>query len=396
VKQYRILTLTVTLLLVAAALLGCVQQVAPQAAPEEAPAQEEQAEPAAAPEEAEPEATVEEAAAEEEEAAEEEPAAEEMAESGEPLQLGLVTHFTSPFTEQIADGARSAAEDYGAELEVVGPVGFDGQEEISMFEALVQKGLDGIAVIPNPPEIWAEPIRRAQEAGVAVVTLNVLAVDTPAPTWFGQDEFGSGVILAEEMLTHLLVDEGGKIVVGECVPGVPVLMDRFDGFMEVMAEYPQFEVVGPFDVGVDPTANYGAWQNLLSANPDTIAMVGLCAPDMPNLTRLRDKTGAEFVAVGYDLEPDALTGIQAGLGEVTVGQNPYLQGYLPIKALAEHLQEGTPLPEGWVDVGTEVVDAENVEEVMAREGSLEVTQEFYQEIIDEQYQDLNAIVKPLP
>jgi ribose transport system substrate-binding protein len=125
-------------------------------------------------------------------------------------------------------------------------------------------------------------------------------------------------------------------------------------------------------------------------------MVGFCSVDMPNLTKLREKTGAEFVASGYDFEPDALTGIKDGYGAVTLGQNPYLQGYLPILAFARYFKEGTPLPQGWVDVGTEVADASNIDQLMARENSPEQTAEFYKAIIQEQYADMNSITKPFP
>jgi simple sugar transport system substrate-binding protein len=125
-------------------------------------------------------------------------------------------------------------------------------------------------------------------------------------------------------------------------------------------------------------------------------MVGLCSLDMPNLTKLRENTGADFVAAGYDLEQATLEGIQEGLGELTVGQNPYLQGYLPMLAFYRYFEEGTPFPDGWVDVGTEVVKPGNVEEKIARESSDEATYDYYQQVIEETYDDMNAIVQPLP
>ena len=42
-----------------------------------------------------------------------------------PKKLGLVLHIRIPFTEQIAQGARDAAKDFGYEVEIVGPPTFD-------------------------------------------------------------------------------------------------------------------------------------------------------------------------------------------------------------------------------------------------------------------------------
>lgn len=315
---------------------------------------------------------------------------------GEVKRIGLVLHFRSPFTEQIAQGARDAAKDFGYEVEVVGPPTFDATAQIGMFEALIQKGMDGLAVVAYPAETWREPINKAIEAGIPVLTLNVHSPESKAPAWFGQDEFGSGKTLAQELLKYIQDKPEGEIVLGVCAPGVNVLVDRVNGFIEVMKDYPQFKLQGPFDVGVEAAKNYAGWQNQLSAYPDAIAMVGFCAPDMPNLTKLREKTGASFVAVGYDLEPAALEGIRKGYGEVTLGQNPYLQGYLPMLAFARHFKDGTPYPQGWVDTGTEVVDQSNVEEKIARENSPELTYEYYHKIICQKYMFMNAMTKPFP
>jgi ABC-type sugar transport system substrate-binding protein len=313
-----------------------------------------------------------------------------------PLNFGLVVHFRSPFTDQIAQGAQDAANACGGlNLEVVGPPGFDAATQIGMFDALVQKGLDGIAVIPYPPETWQEPINKAVDAGVDVLSLNVYAPESKAPAWFGQDEVSSGVVLAQELL-KLLQGKSGEVVIGTCAPGANVLLDREAGFREGMKNNPEFKILGPFDVGVEAAKNYAAWENLLSAHPDSLAMIGLCSPDMPNLAKLRERTGAEFVAVGYDLEPDAMEGISKGYADVTLGQHPYLQGYLPVFAFCQKFLDGTPYPQGWVDVGTEVVDISNVKQLMERENSAQKTQEYYNAIIAEKYSDMSAVAKPFP
>jgi hypothetical protein len=97
---------------------------------------------------------------------------------------------------------------------------------------------------------------------------------------------------------------------------------------------------------------------------------------------------------GYDLDPPTLDAIAAGTAEVTVGQQEYLQGYLPVRALAEHLINGTPLVEGWLEGPTEVVDAENVAEYVARQTDNQVQYDFYQQYMDENFADLQASARP--
>src|ERR1043166_8619333 len=127
---------------------------------------------------------------------------------------------------------------------------------------MTQKKVNGLVVIPMPGEVWVTPIRQAVEAGIPVLTANVSSPGSKATTWFGQNEFGSGVILAKE-LTKFLTAQGkaeGRIVVGICAPGVGVLVERYEGFKDGMAGT-KYQISEPFDVNTENTANYGAWEN---------------------------------------------------------------------------------------------------------------------------------------
>jgi hypothetical protein len=44
-------------------------------------------------------------------------------------------------------------------------------------------------------------------------------------------------------------------------------------------------------VNTENTANYAAWENLAGANPEMVAMVGLCSMDLPNLAKLKRTKG---------------------------------------------------------------------------------------------------------
>jgi len=326
------------------------------------------------------------------------PTAAPTAPPAKKLKIGWVLHVPVAFTDRIKAGAVQAGKEYGVEVEVVAPSKYDPEAAISLFEGFVAKKVDGLAVVPQPGETWVKPINAAMDAGIPVMTANVTALESKAPAWFGQDEYNSGRILAQELL-KILQKKGitkGKIVVGGCVPGIKVLTDRYDGFMEVMKAYPDFKVSQFYDVTSEVGTNYSAWESLYGANPDMTVAVGLCSIDIPNLAKLKQKTGAKFLVAGYDLNADTLDAIKAGLAEVTVGQNPYLQGYLPVRALVEHLRDGKPLVKGWVNVGTEAVTAENVESVYRRETDPAYEAEWYKKHIADNFKDLNALAGPMP
>jgi ABC-type sugar transport system substrate-binding protein len=301
------------------------------------------------------------------------------------------------FTQIIKQGAEDAGRAEGLLIDVVGPAGFSATDAIAMFEGMTQKQVRGLVVVPMPGEVWVTPIRQATQAGIPVLTANVTSPGSTATAWFGQDEYASGVILATELRKFLAAQNKheGRIIVGICAPGVGVLVDRYEGFKTGMAGT-KYQISEPFDVNTENTANYGAWENLAGANPGTVALVGLCSMDIPNLAKLKERTKGQWLVGGYDLGRETLDAVKAGTVQVTIGQHPYLQGYLPVMALARHFRDKQPLPHGWIDIGTEIVTRDNAEGLYGRETDQKKQTQWYAEYVAKHFADLSAVAKPLP
>jgi ABC-type sugar transport system substrate-binding protein len=313
------------------------------------------------------------------------------------IKIGYVLHGLNDFTEVIKRGAEDAGKQLGVDVEVTGPAKFEATEAQSMFEAMIQKRKNGLVVVPQPGEVWVIPIKQAVDASIPVVTANVTSVDSEAAAWFGQNEYQSGILLAQELKKQLEAagKREGLIVVGECAPGVAVLGQRYQGFKTGM-EGTRYVLTSAYDVTAERTSNYAAWENLISANKDLIAAVGLCSLDIPNLAKLKTSSGGQWLIAGYDLNVETLKAIKDGTAQVTVGQHPYLQGYLPIRALVEHLRDGKPLVKGWVNVGTEVVTKDNVDTVYQREADEVVATRWYADHMAKNFGDLPSLARPLP
>jgi simple sugar transport system substrate-binding protein len=311
------------------------------------------------------------------------------------IEIAYVLHGLNTFTERMKTGAEDAAKDYGVSLEVFGDASFDTPTHQAFFETAVQRGFDGIAVVTNPGDQWITPIQLAADQGIPMVGANVTGLDTALKAWVGQDEYNSGVILGGELLEQLDaagVTEG-KVAVGICSAAAQVLQDRDAGLRKAF-EGSNFEVLPAQEVLIPVPDNYGRWENIMAANPDAAAAVGLCSIDIPNLAQIKERTGGTWLIGGYDLDPPTLQAIQDGLAQVTVGQQEYLQGYLPVRMLAEHLINGTPLVEGWEETLTEVVTAENVADYIARQTDDQVQYDYYHDYIAQHYADLEKSARP--
>ena len=217
-------------------------------------------------------------------------------------------------------------------LEVFGDASFDTPTHQAFFETALQRGFDGIAVVTLPGDQWITPIQQAVDQGVPLVGANVTGLETALTAWVGQDEYNSGVILGEEMLKQFEAAgiTEGKIAVGICLPAAQVLQDRDAGFRKAL-EGTNFEILEAQDVMIPVPDNYGRWENIMAANPDAVGAVGLCSIDIPNLAQLKERNGGTWLIGGYDLDPPTLQAIKDGWAQVTVGQQEYLQGYLPVR-----------------------------------------------------------------
>src|SRR5687767_3821062 len=266
-----------------------------------------------------------------------------------PLKIGYVLHGLNDFTQVIKKGAEDAGLALKADVTVNGPAGFKATDGIAMFEGMVQQRKDALAVVPMPGPLWVRPNGQAVDAGIPVVTANITSPESKSAAWFGQDEYKSGVLLGQKIREMLQAQNitGGKIVVGICVPGETVLVDRYKGVQEAF-KGSGFTVTQPYDVKVENTANYSQWENLATANRDMVAALGLCSMDLPNMAKVKKRSNGKWLIGGYDLNLESLDAIKDGTAQITLGQHPYLQGYLPILALVEHLRGGKPLVKGWV------------------------------------------------
>ncbi len=320
----------------------------------------------------------------EEESEEEELGSEETEELAlSDVVVGINLYFISPFTMSMVRGAEAAGEDYGVTIDVAAAESGDTMEQIGLFEGQIAKGAQAVVIFNVDAQSWVVPINEAVDNGLIVMGANSGVRDSKQSAFVGISGYTDGLLLGDEIkkLSELEGKEG-TVVLGNCVPGLPVLENRIKGLLESLEDKPEWEIKGPLDSGLTPDVTYSFWENAYTANPDMIMAIGTCSLDLPALYKLKLKyTEADFVTVGYDLEPDALAGIKEGLHSITLGQHPYLQGYLPVMAIAEHLVNGNPLAEGWIDSGKEVITQANIDEVMERESDPDSERAWYEQHI---------------
>jgi ABC-type sugar transport system substrate-binding protein len=315
------------------------------------------------------------------------------------FQAGAVVHFMGPYTQQLLDGAQAAADECGAEITTAGPPAFDSQQQVTLFQDIVSGGADAVVLVGFPAEFWIRPIDEAVGRGVVVSTFDVESPASLQSLHTAPKQKDQGRAMANVLADALGEDATGTVYVGICLPGLELIEARIVGFREVMAErLPGVEVPPNFDVAFDQTENFARWNDVISQNPGGLAYVGYCENDLPSLVRIKESDPEATYLIGsIGLNPDGLQGIADGTALVAIGQKPFMQGYVAMRAMLENLVAGTETPRGWIDVQPEIVTADNVAEVIAREESLAegtaATQAYYQPEIDAIFADVNSQVQ---
>ena len=283
------------------------------------------------------------------------------ASAADDITLGFVTHAQgNPFIQQIIDGAQAAAKDLGVELSVAQQPGSQAEGQLKLAQNFANAGAQGVATSIQG-EGMVRGLNELVDAGVKIVQFNTLSTSINAP-YVGEKSVESGRVLGKMIVEKLGGAEAkGTVIVGICFPGIQVLENRSQGVQESLKAAPGLTVLGPYDVKVSEVENYNRWQQLYAANPDAVAMIGLCAPDIASLGKLNAENGDKFVAGGYDLTEPNLKAIQDGHAFVSIGQSAFVQGYLPIALMVNAIKNDKPLEVGFYDAGAQIVTADSVD-----------------------------------
>jgi simple sugar transport system substrate-binding protein len=245
---------------------------------------------------------------------------------GGDLRIAVITHGSGDSFWAVAKrGAEQAGKDLGVNVQYSESAN-DPQKQAQLIDAAVTDKVDGIAVSAPNPDALRDPLKKAVDAGIPVITLNsgqTESAELGAMTHVGQDETiagdAAGQRLAEGGSQKLLcvIHEQGNIGLNQRCDGAK---QGFGGEVE------NLQVKGVEDISTTLTEI----QSKLESD-DSIDTILTLNPDIA--VAARDAvagSGSEAKLATFDLSGDVVSAIEAGEIEFAVDQQQYLQGYLPV------------------------------------------------------------------
>ena len=186
------------------------------------------------------------------------------------LRIGLaVSTLNNPFFVDLKEGAESMAEEMGVEILVVDAQD-DAAAQLSSVEDLLIKQIDVLIVNPVDGNAVVSAITAANDAGVPVITVDRGAEGGEVVSHIASDNVAGGEMAGDFIAEQL--NEEGKVVELEGIPGTSAARDRGKGFNQAMDKYEGMEVIARQPAGFDRAEGMTVMENILQGNPEIDAV----------------------------------------------------------------------------------------------------------------------------
>ncbi|MFG1685612.1 sugar ABC transporter substrate-binding protein [Nonomuraea sp. NPDC049269] len=248
----------------------------------------------------------------------------------------FVCHVTTnPFFTPTQYGAQDACALLGTEFQWTGSKDSIVAEMVNATNTAISAKADGLGLAVVDKAAFKEPVNRALDAGIPVVSYNADGArddkGTSRLAYIGQGLYESGYALGQRALQQV---DSGDVVGFIATPGALNIQPRIDGAAQAVKDSGKaitFESVG---TNADITKGLSIIDAYAQGHPNLAGMLAVDAGSTQSIGQVVKKYNMRSkklkVAGGFDLVPETLTAIKNGDLDYTIDQQPYLQGFLPV------------------------------------------------------------------
>jgi putative xylitol transport system substrate-binding protein len=193
---------------------------------------------------------------------------------------------------------------------------FDGQYDASVqqsqFEAMVTQGFDGAIFVPIDAEAGAAAVATAAAADIPVVGSNTMVNTDQLASYVGSDDVQSGYMEAISVLEG--IGGSGNVVIIEGPIGQSAQIQRREGNLKALEEYPDVEVLEMQTANWSRSEALDLMENWLNAHPDEIdGVIGQNDEMALGAIQAIEQAGlsvSDFAIAGIDGVTDAMLAVK--------------------------------------------------------------------------------------
>ena len=261
---------------------------------------------------------------------------------GEKKSIVYVPGLTgNPFYSTVACGAKSVAAKHNVDLSVQGAPEWNVAKQTAIVNALITKKPDAIMISHNDPEAMIVPLKRAEAAGIKIMTIDGDLADTSIAVSNIQSDNLEGGRLAGERMAELIGGKGTVVAIDND-PGFPISEARVQGFKEAIAKHPDIKYLGVKYSHNEVAEAANIVSTTAGSNPD---LVGVYAAETNNtegaITGVREaQKEGKIKIVGYDTSDPIVEALRAGKVHGLIVQYPFGEGQKGIETLVKAIDGG--------------------------------------------------------
>jgi LacI family transcriptional regulator len=280
---------------------------------------------------------------------------------GTKCTIGISYYLPEWFARQIVEGCDQAFSElasFGLSTVIKGQCE-SYETQIAQIRELADT-CDALALSVYEPQYFEGLIDELVDAGIPVATFNVDVPTSKRLFYIGCNYIESGR-LCGELIVKLTGRRPGKIILLTKKQSISILEQRIIGFRTVVTREPSLEIVGPIKLTEIPTTDEEQIADLLASTPD-ISGIYAANQSLPAAAHAVRRTGRQgsVVLVGHDLNDEHSRLITDGAVDAVVCQEPFYQGYYPVKILLDYVIDRITPPTREVFTRLEVVMRENL------------------------------------
>lgn len=264
----------------------------------------------------------------------------------------------------IGEGIKDEAAKRGIDTFMLAPQsGADINGQMGMLQDVITQGVQAIILSTHDEHAAAPLVKRAVDAGIAVVIVNSDIADFPAPVHgvVGYSQ-RNGTHKEGEYALTLAAGKPMNVGILEGQPGYHST-ERVGGFLDAI-EGSNFTVVSSLDGKWNVEGGNAAAMDMLQAHPEINLIFAANDYEILGAAQAAKALGrTDLLLFGNDGDTGAgLEPIAAGTVTATVDTTPFVMGQIALSVTADALDN--KYPGGWVETPTRIVDKDNVIDVL--------------------------------
>lgn len=291
--------------------------------------------------------------------------------AGKKLTIALIPGLTTDaFYITMHKGAQAAADALGDTLVFQGAPDFNPVTQVPVLDAVIARHPDAILIAPTDKVQLIEPLKKAVDAGIKVITVDTFIGNGKYQTGSGEADFPLSYVASDNILGGQIaaralaksIGDKGKVYVSNVKPGVSTTDQREEGFKMEMKNHPGITVLETQFNDDDANKAASQLQSVLARNPDLAGVFGanlFSALGAANGVKQAGASGKIKVAA-FDAPTSIIDQLKSGLVDIAIAQHPSEIGYFGVVCAHAYLN-GQSIP-STIGTGFTIITKDNVDD----------------------------------